>query len=236
MVAKPMTTRTFAALAALALAAGCVGVDSEAEDTIAEQRVALPVAIVVQDFAISPDGPVAATGATPEAASGSSDAGQAAQRFSESLTANLIAQIRKMGLPAIDSDAPLPSTGGVISLEGQFVSVPGGDSVEPAIVTLAQRWPEAVVGIDIYDTSDSGDRLVEDLEFRVGDSNPLIPRGAAGSEPTAPAASEADGQAVITPAIQAKLDAASQDVAQAIARQLEPIFADQGWIARPASS
>ncbi len=40
----------------------------------------------------------------------------------------------------------------------------------------------------------------------------------------------------ISPALQAKLDAAAADGAAQIARQLAPFFADQGWIAPQAGS
>jgi hypothetical protein len=208
---------------------GCNTVDSAAEATMAEQRTARPAAIVVQPFAISPDAAAPASGA-------SDDADQAPSRFSESLAAHLVSAIRDMGLPAVGADAPLPSSGSVMTLEGKFVSVPGGDSAEPAIVSLANSWPDVVVDVEIYDTSDAGDRLLEDMEFRLSETNPLIPTGEPGGEPTEPQRAGAAGQAAISPAIQAKLDAAARDGADAIARQLRPFFEDHGWIAPPAGS
>jgi hypothetical protein len=117
-----------------------------------------------------------------------------------------------------------------MTLEGTFVSVPGGVSAEPAIVSLANSWPDVVVDVEIYDTSDAGDRLLEDMEFRLTDANPLIPAGEPGGEPTEPEAGGA-AQTPISPAIQAKLDDAARDGADTIARQLRPFFADRGWIA-----
>jgi Domain of unknown function (DUF4410) len=217
--------------AALALL-GCNTVDSAADYTMAEQQTARPAAIVVQEFAISPDA------ATPAGAAGSAagnDAELAAEKFRESLAAHLVTAIRAMGLPAVSADAPLPSTDNVMSLEGSFVSVPGGDSVEPAIVSLANSWPDVVVDVQIYDTSEAGDRLLEDLEFRISEANPLLPAGEPADEPTEPQG--AGGTApTISPAIQAKLDAAARDGAATIAEQLRPFFADRGWIASPAGS
>lgn len=211
---------------------GCNTVDSTADATMAEQRMARPAAIVVQPFAISPDGAAPAAGAT---GSGSGDdAGQAAQKFSDSLASHLVTAIAAMGLPAVSADAPLPSSGNVMTLEGTFVSVPGGDSAEPAIVSLANSWPDVVVDVEIYDTSESGDRLVEDMEFRLTETNPLIPAGEPAGAPTEPSGGAA-GQAAISPAIQAKLDAAARDGADAIAGQLRPFFEDRGWIAQSQS-
>jgi hypothetical protein len=214
--------------AALALV-GCNTVDSAADSTIAEQSMARPAAIVVQPFAISPDA------SAPTGSTSGDDAAQAASRFSESLAANLTAALRAMGLPAIGADAPLPPGGSVMTLEGTFVSVPGGDSAEPAIVSLANSWPDVVVDVEVYDTSDAGDRLLEDMEFRLTDADPLIPAGEPGGEPTQPAAG-ATAQATISAATRAKLDAAARDGAHQIATQLRPFFAERGWITAPAGS
>ncbi|MGH6887098.1 MAG: hypothetical protein ACREGK_13610, partial [Geminicoccales bacterium] len=67
---------------------GCNTVDSTAEATMAEQRMARPAAIVVQEFAISPDAPAPSGGAGDQASG--NDAEQAAQKFSESLAAHLV--------------------------------------------------------------------------------------------------------------------------------------------------
>jgi hypothetical protein len=220
-------------MAALALL-GCNTVDSAADYTMAEQQMARPAAIVVQEFAISPDAPEPPVGAGTAAGN---DAGQAAEQFRESLAAHLVTAIRAMGLPAVSADAPLPSTDNVMSLEGTFVSVPGEDSLEPAIVSLANSWPDVVVDAEIYDTSEAGDRLLEDLEFRISEANPLIPAGEPTGEPTEPqGAGGTAAQATISPAIQAKLSAAARDGAATIAEQLRPFFADRGWIASPAGS
>jgi hypothetical protein len=230
------STRAFALtltpLAAALALIGCNTVDSTSEATVAEQRMAHPAAIVVQPFALAPDAPAPPAGAAsaPASASGA-DPAQAAQQFREALAANLVSAIRAMGLPAVSADAPLPAGGSVMTLEGRFVSVPAGDSAEPAIVRLADSWPDVVVDLEIYDTSDAGDRLVEDMEFRISETNPLIPRGEPAGAPTEPPAA----QAAISPAIQAKLDAAARDGAAVIAEQLRPFFAEHGWIAQPRS-
>ena len=142
-----------------------------------------------------------------------------------------------MGLPAVSADAPLPSTDDVMSLEGTFVSVPGEDSVEPAIVSLANSWPDVVVDVQIYDTSESGDRLLEEMEFRISEANPLLPPGEPAGEPTEPQRDRGStAPATVAPAVQAKLDAAARDGADTIAEQLRPFFADRGWIAQPPGS
>lgn len=207
--------------------AGCNALNSSTDHTIAEQRTAPPAAIVVQPFALSPED------APPDSAA-SSDADKAAEKFRQSLAAHLVAAIDKMGLPAQGADAALPPGGSVVTLAGSFVSVPGGDSADPPIVILANAWPDVVVDIQIYDDGKSGDRLYEDREIEIADTSPLIAQGEPGGEPTMPATGTA--RTAISPALQAKLDAAAADGAAQIARQLAPFFADQGWIAPQAGS
>ncbi|HEX5078324.1 MAG TPA: DUF4410 domain-containing protein [Geminicoccaceae bacterium] len=219
-------------LAAALSLLGCDSVDSAAEHTIAQERMARPAAIVVQPFALSPDA-VAPSGAAAAGAS-NNEAEQAAQKFRASLADHLVTAIRAMGLPAVSADAPLPPAGNVVSLEGTFTSVPGDDSAEPAIVTLADSWPDVVLDVQIYDATSAEDRLLEDMEFQLSDTEPLIPREESPPEPTIPQ-SGGTAQHAITPAIQAKLDAAARDGAAVIAGQLRPFFADQGWIAAAGS-
>ncbi len=225
MAARPMFARILPLVLTLSLS-GCNALNSSADSTIAEERVAQPDAVVVQEFALSPDAP------QPSGATAGSDAAQAAQRFSSSLAAHLVTALRKMGLPAVAADAPLPPGGMVVTIEGRFVSVAGEDSAERAVVALAESWPDVVVDVQIYDTSEEDDRLFEDMEIRISDTNSLIPAGEPGGEPTKAGTSKS----AISPAIQAKLDAAAVDGADAIAKQLTPFFVDQGWIAQPAGS
>lgn len=77
MAAELMYARTRALALTLGLSlSGCNAVDSGADHTMAEQIAAQPDAIVVQEFALSPDAP------QPSAATTGNDAAQAAQRFS----------------------------------------------------------------------------------------------------------------------------------------------------------
>jgi hypothetical protein len=224
-------SRAFAATLTL-LVTGCISVDSEADRSIAEQRMARPAAIVVQDFALSPDAPEPAPAAGVTTSGSATEAIPPAQLFQGALATNLVDEIRRMGLPAIRPDTPLPSSGNVVTLEGRFVSVPGGDSADSALVSFAEAWPDVVLDVEIYDTTETDDRLVEDFEFRLTDTNALIPA----PPPDTGATEPATGQPAISPALQAKLDAAARDGARKIAEQLQPFFADQGWIARPGAS
>jgi hypothetical protein len=232
-MASRHTLRTLAPALGLSVTAalsllGCNTVNSAADSTMAEQQMARPAAIVVQPFAISPDAAPSADAAGASA----DDADGAAQKFQADLAANLVSALREMGLPAVGADAPLPPAGNVMTMEGTFVSVPGSDSAEPAIVSLANSWPDVVVDVEIYDTSDAGDRLLDDMEFRLTEGNPLLPSGGPAGEPTKP---EGAGSA-ISPAMEAKLAAAARDGADSIAKQLRPFFADRGWIAPAAGS
>ena len=125
MFAHARPFRAPAALAALAWTlAGCL--DSSADHTIAEQRLARPAAIVVQDFVVSPGtsepSSKAAESGDKKPAPGS--AAEAERKFSDDVTANVVAAIREMDLPAVRATEALPATGSIVTLESSFVSVP----------------------------------------------------------------------------------------------------------------
>jgi hypothetical protein len=210
------------------LLSGCNTLNESAEHTMAEQRLAPPAAIVVHEFTISDQ---SAGGKNAVA----SDAEGAARAFQESLASHLVTAIRAMGLPAALPSAPLPPVGNVVTLEGSFVAVPAEDSADSAIVRLAQAWPGVVVEVQIYDTTETRDRLLEDREFQISETSSMsLDATAAG--PTVPASKGQGAGAPISQAVQAKLDAAARDGGQAIAKQLQPFFADQGWLAHAPGS
>jgi hypothetical protein len=137
-----------------------------------------------------------------------------------------------MGLPAERAGAPLTTSGPILSLEGQFISLAGDDPSAPGIVGFTADWPNVVADIQIYSRSQAGDRLSEDLEFNLADANQAPERMPAGvlDRLLDEAARIGSPVAELPPAAAADLDAAAAAAASAAARQLATYFADQGWI------
>jgi hypothetical protein len=211
---------------------GCTSVDSAADRQIAEQRLPRPAAIVVHDFAVAPDEvdpgrPLAGARLVQDTARTEREKA-VGHAFAHEFTTALIEEIRNLGLPAQPADAANLPSGDVVTIEGRFISL-AGDPSQPGIVGFSGGWPDVVADVQLFGTNSRGEELSEDLEVSVsqgGESYPaaLLP------DPTITA-----GQVVTTPSIspqaRAKLQSSASEAARTVAGQLEPYFAEQGWIA-----
>jgi hypothetical protein len=219
------------------LALGCQGVDRAADREIAAETMPRPAVILVSDFAITPEAVTSGLGGhtrlvqdTPRSATERA----VGHRFASAFAANLVEEIRAMGLPAERAGAPVPPGGAILSIEGQFVSIASDEPTAPGIVGFAAGWPNVVADIQIYSKSDAGDRLTEDLEFNLADAKlppEHLPPGVLAKLPAGTAQTGA-----LPASTQAELDQAAKATAHAAARQLQTFFADRGWIAHAAHS
>jgi hypothetical protein len=211
---------------------GCTSVESAADRQIAEQRLPRPVAIVVHDFAVAPEevdpGRLRAGSRLVQDTGRTERERAVGHAFADEFTIALIEEIRKLGLPAQRADAANLPSGGVVTIEGRFISL-AGDPSQPGIVGFSGGRPEVVADVQLFGTSSRGEELSEDIEVSVsqgGESYPaaLLP------DPTITA-----GEVVTTPGIspqaRAKLQSSAREAAGTVARQLKPYFAEQGWIA-----
>ena len=189
--------------------------------------------IVVHDFAVSPDEVEAGhpwssartvqdTARTP----GEKAVGHA---FADEFAAALVDEIRQRGLPAERADAPNLPSGPVVTIEGRFISL-AGDPSAPGIVGFAGDAPEVLADIQLYGTDKSGEELSQDMEISLSQGDHLLP-AAILPDPTITAGQAATARA-LSPEQRAKLATAARQAAATVAGQLEPYFADQGWIAR----
>jgi hypothetical protein len=221
-------------VAALALC-GCTSVDTAAERQIAEQRLPRPAMIVVNDFAVSPDEVQPGqpwSGARLLQDTARTEAEKAVgHAFADEFTTALIAEIRKLGLPAAPADAPNLPTGSVVTIQGQFISL-AGDPSQPGIVGFSGDWPDVLADVQLVGNDASGERLSEAIEVSLSDH--ALP-AAILPDPTITAGQASTAQGAISPEWQARIATAAKQAAATVAEQLEPYFADQGWVA-PAPS
>jgi hypothetical protein len=215
---------------------GCTSVDSAAERQIAEQRLPRPEMIVVHDFAISPDevqsGGAWSSGRLVQDTARTEAEKTVGHAFADEFAGALVEEIRKLGLPAERADAPNLPSGNVVIIEGGFISL-AGDPSQPGIVGFSGGWPDVLADVQLYGTDRSGERLSEDIEVSLSESDHALPAAilpdptiTAGQVATAPARS---------PELKAKLAPAAGQAAATVAEQLKPYFAGQGWIARAPS-
>jgi hypothetical protein len=219
-----------AGLAVLALW-GCTSVDTAADRQIAEQRLARPAVIVVHNFAVAPeevDPGRPWSGARLVQDTGRTEREKAVgHAFADEFAVALVEEIRKLGLPAERADAPNLPSGDVVTIEGRFISL-AGDPSEPGIVGFSGGWPDVVADVQLFGTDSTGEELSEDIEVSVSQGGELYP-AALLPDPTI-----TEGQVVTTPtvspALRAKLRTSAREAAGTVAGQLQPYFADQGWI------
>jgi hypothetical protein len=219
-----------AGLAALALW-GCTSVDTAADRQIAEQRLARPAVIVVHDFAVSPDevqaGRAWSSGRLVQDTARTASEKAVGHAFAGAFEDALVEEIRKLGLPAQRADAPNLPGGGVVTIEGRFISL-AGDPSEPGIVGFAGGWPNVLADVQLYGTDSSGEELSEDMEVSIAQGGESFP-AAMLPDPTITVGQVATARP-LSPAREAKLRTAAEEAAATVAGQLQPYFADQGWI------
>ncbi len=221
--------------AILLLVAGCQNADTAADQAIRSQITPMPTAILVSDFAITPEEvTVGHRGSAKLIADNSRTATERAvgHRFASAFAASLVEEIRRMGLPAERAGASLPAGPDITSIEGQFISLASDDLSAPGIVGFSADWPNVVADIEIYSMTAAGDRLSEEVEFNLADANLPPERLPAGVLARLPGGTR-DG---LPAATETELDLTAKATASAAARQLATFFADQGWIARAAPS
>ncbi|HZD26560.1 MAG TPA: hypothetical protein VE631_09900, partial [Alphaproteobacteria bacterium] len=147
--------------------------------------------------------------------------------FADEFAVALLEEIRKLGLPAQPANAPNLPSGNVVNIEGRFISL-AGDPSEPGIIGFSGGWPDVVADVQLYGTDSSGEELSEDMEVSVSQGGELYP-AALLPDPTITA-----DQVVTTPTVspqqRAKLRASAREAAATVAGQLQPYFANQGWI------
>jgi hypothetical protein len=218
------------------LVLGCQNVNSQADQAIAAETMRRPAVILVSDFAVAPEevSPTRFHG-TRLIRDTSRTATERAvgHRFASAFATDLVEQIRKLGLPAERAGAPLSAAGPILSVEGQFISLESGDPTAPGVVGFTADWANVVADLQIYSTSDAGDRLFEDLEFNLAEANQPPARMPAGALATLREEAAQSGSPVVglPPSTAAELDAAAAATASVAARHLATFFADQGWIA-----
>ena len=209
----------------------CTNVNTEADRQIAEQRSPRPAMIVVHDFAVSPEeveaGPPLSSARLVDDSARTAAEKAVGDAFADEFAAALTDEIRKLGLPAERAAAPDLPSGGVVSIEGRFISL-AGDPSAPGIVGFAGGWPDVIADVQLYGDDPSGERLSEDLEVSLSEGGHELP-AALLADPTITA-----GQITTTPGLsaaqQTRLATAARQAAATVAGQLRPYFVGRGWL------
>jgi hypothetical protein len=230
-------------LAAMALTTvmGCARVSSEYVQSTPD-RMARPALILVHDYQVSPEEvqlDSALSSRIERVVKGTpktEDQLKIEQEVSRALTATLVDEIRKLGLPAEAASAAAPGAGPTLSIEGQIVSINEGNKTRRLMVGFGAGASEVRTLTQVYEvTGGGGHRLVEDFYTTAKSSRkpgfgPMAGIGAAAGVATSGAAA-AGGVGAAT-ALSQTVEADIKHGARQIAKDLAKLFVQQGWIAQ----
>jgi hypothetical protein len=155
------------------------------------------------------------------------------QQITRTMTAQLVQEIRKLGLPAEAAAMAGPAIDGQLSVEGQFLTIDEGNRTRRLVIGLGAGASHVRVAVQVFQTLAGQNRLVEDFYTNASSSKkpgfgPMAGAGAAAGAATAATA----GVGIGTTALMGPQDAESdtKEAAVAITKELARFFAKQGWI------
>ncbi|HVP30298.1 MAG TPA: DUF4410 domain-containing protein [Myxococcota bacterium] len=205
-----------------------------------ESRTTRPQQVIVYDFAVSPDevqldrGLEADVTRLAEGTSPSADKLQIAHAAAQAASEQLVQKINAMGMPAIRATGMPLSWYDSAVLEGQFVSLSQGSSTERDLIGLGFGRSDVRANVQLYDAA-SG-KLVRLASFQADAKSGYKPgmaetmgAGAAAGHLAVSAAVSVAGD-VGSELLSDTVKADAERLADAVAKQLQPYFAQQGWI------
>jgi Domain of unknown function (DUF4410) len=149
------------------------------------------------------------------------------------MTAQLVQEIRKLGVPVESAAAAGPVTEGELSIEGQFLTIDEGNRARRLVIGLGAGASHVRVAVQVLETIAGQHRLAEDFYTNANSSRkpgfgPMAGAGAAAGAATAVTAGIGLGATVLMGPQDAENDA--KQAAVAVTRELAQFFAKQGWI------
>jgi hypothetical protein len=235
------------AVAAALLLAGCAQTEARLTRDYDGPPLPRPDRVMVHDFAVSPDDVQLDRGLSPRVLGAIQDTSKTSREVAvgrdvaQAISANLVEEIRRRGLPAERAVEPLPySDGNVLLIEGQILSVDEGDRTRRNLIGLGAGrtrieadaqvlyLPEGATApftIETFEAAASSGRKPGMLEtMGVG----------AAADQLATAAVLSGGVSMASEAYVANIEADGARLGKQIAESLVPLFEQQGWL--PASA
>ena len=149
------------------------------------------------------------------------------------MTAQLVQEIGKLGLPVESAETAGPVTEGQLSIEGQFLTIDEGNRARRLVIGFGAGASHVRIAVQMLETIAGQHRLVEDFYTNASSSRkpgfgPMAGVGAAAGAASALTA----GVGLGTTALMGPQDAESdtKQAAVAITKELARFFARQGWI------
>jgi Domain of unknown function (DUF4410) len=147
---------------------------------------------------------------------------------------HLVAEIRRMGLPAQRAVSPPPPWGRTVMIKGAFLAIDEGNRTERLVIGFGAGRTDVRAAVSVLEVLSQGPRVLEHFEvdaksgFKPGMAETMGVGAAAGHIATSAILSVGGGAA--SEAFGTNVEADARRAAKGIAHQLTPFFASKGWI------
>lgn len=234
----PAFNRIALALCALVILPGCASSTITSRHAYQGEKLARPDHIIIYDFAATPADVAAGSGLsgritahdTPQTA----EQIEVGRRLGAEVAKELVAEIRKMGLPAARAvGGPSPVVGDLV-IKGYLLSVDQGSAEERVLVGFGQGAADLRAAVEGYEVTRRGLRLLGSGQTEsAGGKTPGMLVGVATLAATGnPVGLIVGGASKLMGEEKGSetIEAAAQRTAKEIADQLRVKFKEQGWI------
>ena len=225
-------------LASAALACASTNVTQRQSDMQPGEKLARPDHIIVADFSatpedVQPDSAIAAQIAAEKPPTEKEI--EVGRKLGESVARNLVAEIQKMGLPAVRAaEQPTPDVNDIV-LRGYFVTVDTGSAVERIALGFGAGTASLSTVVEGYLMTETGLRKLGEAELKSGGGakgpGMIIPLAV--TVVTANPIGLAVGGAVKAEGElsgRTTIEGSGKRTAELIAKELKIHFQQQGWI------
>lgn len=222
----------------LAVLAGCASAKVVSQQPYEGPRIARPERIIVHDFAATPADVPAGSAVVSEYSAPSTpmtpEQVATARKLGAEVAKDLVAEIQKMGLPAVRAAGQPPPRVGDLVIMGYFVTVQQGSAAERVLVGFGAGDADLKTVVEGYLMTDQGLRRLGGGEINSGGGKtpgvavPLVVAAATANpiglviSGAAKVYGEESGRTTI--------EGAGQRTASEIADQLKVAFQKQSWV------
>jgi hypothetical protein len=238
--------RLIATAAILSALAGCAPSSVKPMQTYQGAALPRPEIVIVTDFTAAPDAVKLDRGIGARLrtiVSGTSAAAQQSaddRKVAAAIATTLVAEIEKLGLPALYSNDIIAETGhNKLVLGGEILSIDEGNRTRRNIIGLGAGSSEVAARADVYyDRGGTGERLIESFTANAessrkpGAAETMGVGAATGRVAESAAANVGTG---LAPSLSGDVAGDGTRMAKAIAQQLGPFFVSQGWVPAAAA-
>jgi hypothetical protein len=207
-------------------------------------KLSRPDRIFVYDFATSPDdvdtskGIIADLEHLVKKAPRTKEEKAVGRHVANALSKALVKEIQNFGLPAERAAGTPSSSGNMLEIEGQFLSIDEGNRTERVIIGFGLGRTDVKTNVQLYDVTAQGRRAVEKFttDAKSGRKPGMAVFVGAGALAGHAAVSTlvSGGVSAASEKFSANVEADAKRTAKEIAKRLGQFFVRQGWI--PASA